>query len=422
MHRITLAALVALLLSGAPGVHAQTARHVREALVAEPGSATLSVALSDALRWEGSLVAALEPLQTALKEMPRNPLLLAKLGDLLFQLGRYERARETFKELGSVQPDSLDALYGLAKICRALLDWDRPLELCGAIQARDPDNAFARLNVGWAHFNKKEYARALECYSAPPAGARSMRLGAGWSRFRLGELDGARTVFQGLVRDFPGDVECQAGLDEVERAATHKELSSWKLPARLSSAEAQALVESARKLGQQGRLLEALDLVRRVVDGEAASVDAASELAGLDAQLGNWPLASYYYSVAINLQPAPGVQALKGKIWALRQQGLWNDAADLSRDLVKLKKDDPMAIGTLAYHSYLIGDFRKALDYYRQADRRDTLMVQGLGWCHLMLKEHAEAKRIFGEILAREPENVSAAEGLKAIQRNEAER
>jgi len=413
--------LVAVAVALAAPLRAQRSSALREQLRTEPGSVVLRVALSDALVAEGFALAALEPLDQALAANPRDLFVLNKSADLLLRLGRYERARKAWNEVLARAPESLDARYGLVKIARALSDWTRTLGLCREILARSPKSYFATLNLAWAHFNRREFAPALRAYSDPVHGqVRTMRLGAAWCRLRLGETGAARQAAEVLLRDFPGDPECAALAAEVVRPATGPAAEPSAPGSRLTTAEAQGLVEKGSSFRSQGKLAQALELARRVLEDDSSNAAAVALAADLTARLGQWSLSSHYGSMLINL--SPGAEPLRGKIVALRQLGYWEYAAQLSEDLLEMAKDDPLGLATLAWQRYRTGEFRRALELYRRADPNDALMQQGVAWSLLMLQEYDRAREAFDRILARDPANVSAAEGLRAIGRVRAPR
>ncbi|MBI3039051.1 tetratricopeptide repeat protein, partial [bacterium] len=175
------------------------------------------------------------------------------------------------------------------------------------------------------------------------------------------------------------------------------------------------ILSQVQNLREQGRFFEAIDLIGYVLESEPQNEESLLQLAELYSKIGNWTLANYYYSILLNKTVHPSY--LTGKITALRQLGLWEEASQYSSDLLEHQKSDPLAISTLAFHYYQIGEFPKSLGYYDRLSASDTIMLQGVGWCHLMMKNFDKAKEVFHEVLSKDRGNLSASEGLRVIER-----
>jgi len=392
----------------------------RESFLAEPGSFLRLFELALAHRRAWNLSGALLALDEVLRIAPRCPAALLLRGEILLDLGRYEAAREAFQLGDEAAPEAPDGTYGLIKLNRALLNWERVLALCKRILSNSPDNAFAVLNSAWAHFNLRNYEDAVRLYDHPVCGkSRVMRLGKGWSLLRSGKVDDARVVFQSLLKELPTDLEALRGKQEVESALLRQNLPGWRVTAALTPEEAASFLDLASRAASLGKISEALDLWGYVMQGRPDNASACLGLAGAYSSLGNWGQASYYYSVVLNRQPDS--DALRGKIRALGALGQWADAASLSADLLKKAPADALALSTIAYFRYLLGDFAKACGFYERAGKDDSLMLLGRAWCKFMLKDFQASRNLFKEVLQKEPANVGAIEGLKLLEKSEEE-
>lgn len=405
-----------LLAAGPEPFFGQTVQQAQEALTTEPGSQVRLVELALAQRREGNLAAALLSLEEALGMAPRCPTALQLQGEILLDLGRYEAAGEVFRLRQSVAPASPDAWYGLIRLQGALLNWEAVVVLCNELLTRFPDNSFGVLNLAWAKYQLRNYAEAARLYDHPVFGkTKTMRSGKGWSLLKMGNAEAAREIFRDLGKEFPTDSGAIAGLREAETALLKKDYPGWLLSTTLTAAEVQSFLELASRSVYLGKYTEALDLWGYVLRSEPGNASACLGLADSYAALGSWSLASYYYSVALNRSPE--LPALRGKVRALGALGLWDDAASFSAEILARVPGDMLALSTIAYFRYTLGEFGRAYELYEKAGRDDPLMILGRAWCKFMLKEYEASRVLFKTVLEKQPANAGALEGLRLVEK-----
>lgn len=406
--------LLALLGTMAPA-RGMTSLACREALVAEPGSLLRQLALAEALRAEGQSAAALLVLSEAKAAVPHCAAVRFLEGEILLDQGRYEAARQAFETGGDLAPDAPDSRYGLIRLHRALLNWEMVLALCRDLQQRDPDHPFAILNAAWAHFNLRQYDEADRLYSHPRHGqSRLMRLGKAWTRLRLGHAEEAGTLFRALLKEDPADADAAWGLREAEGAVLHKGLAGWELSVNDTSAEVAALLEQAARFSALGRHAEAIDLWAYALKGDPGNATACLGLAAAYAAQGDHTRANFYYAVI--LDRGWNLAAARGRIRALGAVGAWSEAASLSADLLQRVGTDSLALGTMAWFRYSVGDYEEAYRLYEQAGPQDPTMILGRAWCRFMQKEYPASRALFREVLAIRPADPGAIEGLRLIE------
>jgi tetratricopeptide (TPR) repeat protein len=352
------------------------------------------------------IVASLGRGQT-LSEFPDDAVLLCQSAAEAVTQGRYERARATYRAVLDRYPGSTTARHGLIDVSRALADWERVLAL-----AQECNDTYGLANAAWAHYNMKRYDQALAEYTDPRhAGTYAMRLGAAWCQLKLGARDTARAGFEQLQRDYPTDTGAAAGLETLA-----KDPPSPAPQKPLSEADAASAFATARMLRERNRSAAAVEVLSMLVENGVTAVRqrAAAELADVEAAQGSWSLASYHASVALTAGPAP--EALRRKLRCLRQLGQWTDAELVARELLTREKDDALAVATVAQARFVAGDFAGALEFYRRTDPHDTLLEQGRAWSLLNTGDANAARAAFQGILARDPDNTSAREGLRRIE------
>lgn len=407
--------LFIFLLLFCPSLFSESSAAVQDLLTNEPNSLILQIRFADSLGLEGKYSAALHVLENLLPPNPQNPVILGKIGYYQFYLGQYEKAMETFKDLLRCQPYSLDARYGLVRVFSVLLDWDRVETLCHEILKIDPNNFFACLNIGWAEFNLKNFSGAYDWYNAPAFRTRRrMSLGRGWCLVRLKRFEEAKIVFQELCLVFPYDTESLNAFKEADLLSAQKDLSQVGWVTILTPEDMERYLEFAKKSRLNGKLDDALKLVALIVDRNPKHLEAILEMARIYSELGNWEKADFTYSIYLNQKK--DIEGLAGKILALRYLGRFGDASKFAAELLELDKTSVIANLTLGDYHYQIGEFEKALFFYNQSSIPTTLILQGKGWSQLNLKKVVEARITFESILAREPANQNALEGLKEVQ------
>ncbi|NLI77429.1 MAG: tetratricopeptide repeat protein [Candidatus Riflebacteria bacterium] len=406
--------LLAVLGALAPS-RGMTSRACRDALAAEPGSLRWQIALAEALRAEGQSAAALLALTEARTVAPRCAAVRFLEGEILLDQGRYEAARQAFEAGGELAPDAPDAWYGLIRLHRALRNWEAVLALCRDLRQRDPDHPFAVLNEAWAHFNLRQYEEADRLYSHPRHGrTRLMRLGKAWTRLRLGNVEEAGTLFRALLQEDPADADAAWGLREAEGVVLYKGLAGWGLSVNDTPAEVAALLDRAARFAALGRQAEAIDLWFYALKGDPGNATACLGLAAAYAAQGDPARANYYYSVILNRGWDP--DAARGRIRALGALGAWSEAASFSADLLQRVGTDSLALGTMAWFRYSVGDFEEAYRLYERAGPQDPTMTLGRAWCRFMQKDYPASRTLFREVLASQPANPGAIEGLALIE------
>ncbi len=407
---------LALLGSLAP-VWGMSSRACREALAAEPGSLLKQFALAEALRAEGQSAAALLVLAEVKAAAPRCAAVRFLEGEILLEQGRYEAARQAFEAGGELAPEAPDAWYGLIRLHRALLNWEAVLALCRDLQRRDPDHPFAILNAAWAHFNLRQYEEADRLYSHPRHGqTRLMRLGKAWTRLRLGHAEEAGTLFRALLKEDPADADAAWGLREAEGALLRQGLAGGERPGNETPAEVAALLDEAARFSALGRPAEAIDRWLYALQGDPGNATACRGLAAAYAAQGDPARAHFYYSVI--LDRGWDLEAARGRIRALGALGAWSEAASCSADLLQRVGTDSLALGTMAWFRYSVGDYDEAYRLYERAGAgaRDPVMILGRAWCRFMQKDYPASRALFREVLTIEPANPGAIEGLRLIE------
>ena len=113
---------------------------------------------------EGDMTRALGELLKARDLAPNDPEILNALGLAYRFKGRSEEAIDSFQKAVKAKPEFSDAYNNLGVVYLDLGDWDQAIpafeQALKNLLYETPE--WARVNLGWAWFKKKDYPRAVE--------------------------------------------------------------------------------------------------------------------------------------------------------------------------------------------------------------------------------------------------------------------
>lgn len=155
-----------------------------------------------------------------------------KLALLDVKFGRYQKAEEAYRRvLGKINPDSLEALGGLAEISFRNGDYNQAVELYEKVLAKDPENRSARRGLALAFMKKGLYGKAVSEFrrllTAKHNDVESWNH-LGWLYLRMREHGRAEECYQKGFSFSPGNPDGLVGLSYVEldrmrRSSSRKE-------------------------------------------------------------------------------------------------------------------------------------------------------------------------------------------------------
>ncbi len=116
---------------------------------------------------DAQLMQQVGQLEKALQRRPGDPDLLTSLGNLYFDAGRWEDAREAYEAVLQSRPDDASVLTDLGVCYRNLHQPERALELLDRALAANPGQWQALFNkVVVLHFDLHRHAEAREAFAA----------------------------------------------------------------------------------------------------------------------------------------------------------------------------------------------------------------------------------------------------------------
>ena len=123
-----------------------------EEVLAEADKALYSLKIEDAIIY----------LETALEINPNNIEALIKLSKIALTRDEKVKALEYIEKTENLDSESMELLFERASILQALKQYERSLKAYDKFLAKEPDNYFAKLNVGIIYIQQNKYEEAQE--------------------------------------------------------------------------------------------------------------------------------------------------------------------------------------------------------------------------------------------------------------------
>jgi tetratricopeptide (TPR) repeat protein len=265
----------------------------------EPGA--FDLVLAGVLSSEGEFEKALDAYGRVVEAAPDDPYARIELAELLFRLGRLERAAaeaRTARDLAPADPDVLRVL-GRVEMLRSERDpaaTQAALEAFAGLLAREPEDVEALVATGQIHLGVDQPALAV----APLREAARLRPGQPMIEALLaralagaGRTAEAEGLQRRLLEENPANLSRRLELaDLLARGGKHEEAARILGDAPAGQGDA---LEVRRRLGYQLYLAGDLDAARRV--GETMSAESP-DYAGAQFLLGVVALAGGHFSEA----------------------------------------------------------------------------------------------------------------------------
>ena len=242
-------------------------------------------------------------------------------------------------------------LQAEAESLRFAEDWYGAIEAYLAALARNPSYGEALSGLAECYYGIGEYDQAL----AYARKAEPLRRGdpalsdlVGFILVGLGDIEGARKTFEGVLARLPNDLDARFGLAVIDLSAGKRTDARARLEdsLRLSPQNARALLSLALVAQEQGRKDESLALVEKALryhGGEPRTQYVAARVA---AAAGDVDAAAFRARAALDLKPSYAEARLLLASLMYRS-GSYAEAVSLMREAVARDRKDGMAWYTL---------------------------------------------------------------------------
>jgi tetratricopeptide (TPR) repeat protein len=314
-----------------------------------------------------------------LEKHPRSRDVRLNYARLLVNQKKYEAARNEFGNLLKEFPDNNDVLFAVALLSMQLEDWGPAEGYLKRLLATDGgDRNAVRFYLGEVAEEQKRYPEALNWYREVTTGAQYIpaQIRRAQVMAKQGDLAGARKLLQ--------DANVSNNQQRVQ----------------LILAEAQLLREA-------DRTQEAFTLVGAALEKLPDNTDLLYDYAMLAEKLDRMDILESSLRKVIAIRPdyAHAYNAL-GYSLADRSMRL-PEARELVQKALALSPDDAYIIDSMGWVEYRLGQPEEALKYLRKAyaDRQDPEIAAHLGEVLWTVGQRAEAEKVWGEALAKAPQN-----------------
>jgi tetratricopeptide (TPR) repeat protein len=301
---------------------------------------------------------------------------------------RYPEARAEFEKLLAAFPDNGDVRYAVGLLALQLKDYataEATLERLLEMGFRDPHGV--RFMLGQAAEEQKKWDQALRWYESIPRGDNFLpsRLRAANVMGKQGKLEEARAYLRALEAE---------GEQRV-----------------------QVLIAEAQLLRDANQHRDAFELLGKALREKPEQPELLYDHAITAEKLERFDVLEASLRTLIRLKPdyAHAYNAL-GYSYADRNLRL-PEARKLIERALELSPDDFYIIDSMGWVLYRMGDLQGAAEHLRRAwlGRPDAEIGAHFGEVLWQMGERAEARRVWQEVLKRNPENETLQKTLKRL-------
>ena len=369
---------------------------------------------------KGKLEQAIKEYEKILKKFPNDTTIINRVGDLYGRVGQLQRAIELYEKIAEhfnsdgfttkaiailkkvqrLDPQRLDIFERLAALYfdqgllveakreyQILADWYvKNGDLEKAIGAHeklvdlDPNNHVSSLRLADLLLRRKETTSALKVYS---------RLGA--VLLEAGKLDDAESLYRRVIEKDPPDgtfliPACEAFLD-AGRASVALELLNFGVERSPDSTELKNLL--VRTLMGMGEDTRAMEVANEVLEAEPGDLEMRSIVGGAMVSTGD---------------TAEAREMLVPAVETMLEKGDFKGAQAALRDLLKELPEDQHLL-------------KLAVRAYSPSGEEDTLFTLRAALAESLYQSRDEdaAKRLYIQLLEKEPENAQFRQRLAAL-------
>jgi tetratricopeptide (TPR) repeat protein len=349
----------------------------RKATELDPNMAAAYNALVTVYVAANKLPQAIAELESMLQKSPNNPSLLTMAAVAYDKLENYEKARDTYEKLLSLNPDSALTLNNLAYLYgNRLNQLDRAVELARKARTLEATNAAIADTLGWILYKRAEYQEALpllqEAAGKTPQDP-EIWFHLGLTYYMMGQNNSARSALEkavGAATDFPDKGEAQRRLSQLDRPDGAGDQSSLEQTLALLKQQPDDPILLSKlgaaydKAGQPAKAAEAYEKALKSNPNLAA---AAAKLAQLYAgPLRNPEKALDWAKKAREL--APNDTQIVGLLGGIAfQAGNFSWSYSLLQESARLQRDNPQTLFDLAWAAYALGKVAEARKTMQQA-------------------------------------------------------
>jgi tetratricopeptide (TPR) repeat protein len=337
---------------------------------------------------------ALEKLDQALANNPKDTAALMLKGMIYDQAKDYVKAKDTYEILLKANPDDGHALNNLAYLYSEKLDkLDKAQELAQKAHKSRPEDPAVADTLGWILYKRSSYAEALPLLVQSATALSSepeVQFHLGMTCYMLGQTEPARAALNRAL---------QSGLDFAGKPEAERRLAL--LTGDLKSLDVKAVAELEKEAS--ARPQDPITSVR---------------LAAVYEQQGAWDKAKSTYEKALSANPNSATVLIK--LASLYAERLNNPqrALELARNARKTAPDDPQVAHALGRIAFLTGDHKWALSLLQESARKTSGaadLQHDLAWAYFSLGKISNAENCMRSALQGIPALTNTASAQRFV-------
>jgi tetratricopeptide (TPR) repeat protein len=333
--------------------------------------------------------------------------------------GRIEQAIEALKDVLERDKGNVEALRGLGEINEAKGEWERAAAWYEKWTQVTPDDAEARLRLGWALFYADEFEQAVAQFSrATSLGADEAEVweGLGKSYLKVARFDDALQAFDNWADLKPTQEEPLRWLTAVSVSSEDfTQATDYALRwIELAPDEADAFRYLGWAYHGQEKYTESIQAFEKSVKLNPDDADAHRGLALGLRNTGDHAASIPHFLRWTELQPdsAPAFRSLG---WAYQNHSDYKMAVEAFNRAAELEPDETGSYHGLGLAYIKLGDSKLAADAFEKwikLDPSDPNPFRNLGWIRFESGDFDQAVSMFERALELDPDSAGAHRGL----------
>ena len=401
---------------------------------------------------------AVDALQAAVKDTPKDAFLQYWLGRAALAKGDADMAEKSFRQAASLNPASLQAEEGLAQIAgqrgdmnqladvaektiaaapkfpagyvwRAMVEMNRnaadkaEADLKTAMSVA-PQNPQAYLQLGKIRFAQKRFpegATLLEqALQLDLNSVEALRMLVGYDLYQK-QPDKALARLNAQIAKSPknsGFYDLLAQL-QIQNKNLDQAAATAQKAVQLNSGDGEAVMLYAQIQVQRGQTAIAVGAWEKWSSEHPGDAGADAVLGALEESRGDFPKAEAYYKKALQIQPQQAIAANNLAYRMLLNGENVDVALTLAQTARRAMPDSPSTADTLAWAYYLKGTYAFARDLLEDAikkDPNDAAMQYHLGMVYSKLRDKNNATVHLKKAMSLAPDSPAAKDARTALQ------
>jgi tetratricopeptide (TPR) repeat protein len=365
---------------------------------------------------------AAEVASSLLQRDVKNPIYQTLLGEVRVDQRDYSAAESAFRAALAINPDLTAATHDLALVYAATGRMDEARNLYKDLLAKNPDQVAILLGLADTYIAEQKWTEAIDAINRartarPNDPTPGLKLVSVYQKRQ--DWTNAKAVAAELAAQFPGDARIldTQGIAQLAAGDTEGAVSSFKRAYALAPNSAPILSHYLAALGGVKYYTETKGVLRDAVARDPQNATLKADLIRVESEING-------VDAAVAEARALAARDPENNIYDLVSAELYEKAGRSREALALLEKaaaarssDDRLTVALARLYNRS-GDFLKAenaLASRLKVDPKSIAIGNAMAQQYLTTGRTQEAKKLFADIVARQPTDVVALLGLAGI-------